>query len=134
MIVYFYKNKNRLFDRLVSWWTRGPYSHVEIQLKDGYSYSSSSRDGGVRKKVIDFNPDRWDAVHIQGDETLVRRFFYENIHRKYDYWGLFGFVYPTTDKPLRWFCSEIVAASLGYSEPWRFSPNDLYSILNRKEI
>lgn len=30
--VAFYKGRHRLFDRLVQWWTRGPYSHCELLL------------------------------------------------------------------------------------------------------
>ena len=28
--IAFYKGKSRLFNKVVSWWTRGPYSHTEL--------------------------------------------------------------------------------------------------------
>ena len=57
MIIAFYRGRARLFNRLVCWWLRGPYSHCEAlidPLPDGrwLCASSSYMDGGVRLKVL----------------------------------------------------------------------------------
>jgi hypothetical protein len=124
------------FDAAVRWWTRGPYSHVELVFSNGLSASSSTRDGGVRFKRIDFKPEHWDFVELkvdeeQGfDEEYARAFFEEREGLGYDYFGLFGFIWrPGSGVSRRWFCSEAVAAALGYRDPWRFCPNTLAAVI-----
>jgi hypothetical protein len=139
MRVYFYKGKKRLFDRLVSWWTKGDFSHVEIEFSDGYSYSSSVRDGGVRKKKIDYKPEHWEILVIPNttgmlvkkDEFHIKEFLEVQLGKKYDYFGLFGFILPPLDDiPERYFCSELIADALDLPDAWRYSPNMLYAVLN----
>lgn len=138
MKLAFYKGPHAgfagLFDRAVRWWTRGPYSHVELVLSDGVCWSSSARDGGVRSKVIDLDPAKWDLVEVDGNELAARWWFEIHRGKKYDYLGLFGFVWRTVRSPnSRWFCSEAVAASLGFTQSWRFDPNTLAVVFGRIE-
>ena len=132
MRLAFYKGRHRLFDRVVQWWTRGPYSHVELVFSDGLAASSSVRDGGVRVKAINFAPDRWDILPIDGDEAPARAWFAAHLGQAYDAAGLFGFVWrPAAGATRRWFCSEAVAAALGMGDAWRFCPNTLAAALRR---
>lgn len=59
---------------LTAWWTdrnparrtppgRPPVSHVEVVI-DGMCHSSSLRDGGVRRKLIDLNRPHWRVIPI----------------------------------------------------------------------
>ena len=129
MKLAFYKGRTRLFDRAVQWWTRGPYSHVELVFSDGIAASSSVRDGGVRLKRIEWKPERWDFVDAIGDEGAARRWFEAHVGQRYDYLGLFGFLWrPNGGANRRWFCSEAVAAALGMTDAWRFCPNTLYVV------
>lgn len=133
MKLAFYKGRRGgfagLFDAAVRWWTRGPYSHVELVFDDHLSASASTRDGGVRFKRIDFHPDRWDFVEIGGDWQAALAWFEAHKGQGYDYAGLFGFVWrPGNGVNRRWFCSEAVAAALGIRDPWRFCPNALAAI------
>ena len=71
--VAFYKKKQRLLDKIISWTSRGKYSHVELVLPStGYSYSSSGRDGGVRYKNIDemnfLDTEKWDIFRLNQDD------------------------------------------------------------------
>ena len=174
MKVALYKGKRGgfagAFDAAVRWWTRGAYSHVELVFSDGMAASSSTRDGGVRFKRIDFKPDQWDFVELKVDEEQLRAsilarleqeadlrrriadklarafiahslnqvfdeeyaraFFEECKGLGYDYFGLFGFIWrPGSGVSRRWFCSEAVAAALGYRDPWRFCPNTLAAVI-----
>jgi len=136
MRIAFYKGRRSglagAFDALVRWWTRGPYSHVELVFSDGLSASASNRDGGVRFKPITFNPDRWDFLPVDGDERAARAWFLAHYGAAYDYAGLFGFLWrPGKGATRRWFCSEAIAAALGYRDPWRFCPNTLAVIAGR---
>jgi hypothetical protein len=136
MKVALYKGKRGgsagAFDAAVRWWTRGAYSHVELIFSDGMSASASARDGGVRFKFIDYHPDRWDFVEIDGDEEYARAFFEKRVGLGYDYFGLFGFVWrPHSGSALLWFCSEIVMGALKFDDPWQFNPNMVGAIARR---
>ena len=49
--------------------------------------------------------------------------------------GLLGFVWRRqAGEQRKWFCSEAVAAMLGYDDPWRFDPMTLYVTLTRGKI
>lgn len=132
MQIAFYKGRTRLFNRLVSWYLRGAYSHCELVLgtSGGIAIcaSSSFMDGGVRTKLIELHPDHWDLVEVPG--SMDAAFAWVNAHAEhgYDVPGLLGFVWRRTqDSRRRWFCSEAVAAMLGYADPWRFDPCTLHA-------
>lgn len=112
--VAFYKGTSRLFNRAVSWWQRGPYSHCELvtgyEGGDAICYSSSFMDGGVRRKLIALDPSHWDLVSIDvtpEQAWAAERWFFEHLGEKYDVAGLVGFVWG----------------------PWRFGPNAFHAAL-----
>ena len=137
MKVAFYKGKDHVFNRLTSWWTRGPYSHTELLIEDkvhgGYfCYSSSFMDGGVRMmKMKELNPDHWDIVDVSDfDQEAAIEWFEAHLGLKYDLAGLFGFVFRALpDNRNKFFCSEAVAKALGFNETWRLDPNTFYAVL-----
>lgn len=127
-----------VFERLTSWWTRGPYTHVELVLSEpdenGLSLcgSSSFRDGGVRTKWIHLKDDSWDYIEVTGSRADAMDWFAKHKGEGYDVVGLFGFVVRTVEGERgKWFCSEAVMAALGFKESWRFSPNDVSAVFSR---
>lgn len=93
-----YKNKKTFTDRLVSFISRGSYSHCEIIVKDTNSkmYSASVRDGNtVRCKStdgIDFKEENWDIFGFDIREADLDKFllFYKLVkNNKYGYKTLF---------------------------------------------
>ena len=138
--VAFYKGRTRLFNRLVSWWLNGPYSHAELILDtdaDGYAAcaSSSFLDGGVRLKYMRLDPEHWDIVDVQGDKATAWAWLKEHDGDQYDTFGLLGLVWRRgKGSPDKVWCTESVAAMLGYDEPWRFDPMTLYVALTRGKI
>jgi hypothetical protein len=131
--IAFYKSRKRLFNRITCWWLRGPYSHCEIVFADGVSGSASFLDGGVRMKRIDFNPDHWDFIEIEGDEGAARQWFAEHDGDGYDLLGLVGFIARIVEgHKRRWVCSEGCMAALGYYQPWRFDPCSMAVALGAK--
>jgi hypothetical protein len=118
-----------IYNLLVCWWTRSPYSHAEIVFKDGLAASSSLMDGGVRFKRIDFNPAHWDFLEITGDEFAIREWFIDHEGDDYDLMGNVGFVIGfIRDSEGKFSCAESIAAALGYTAPWRYSPAILHSL------
>ena len=139
MKVVFYRGRKRLFNRVTSWWLRGPYSHVEVVL--GYDQagqaicaSSSMMDGGVRVKHMRLDPEHWDIVPVSGSADVALAWLNKHEGAGYDYLGLMGFVARVVGhRPSRFICSEAVAEMLGMSDGWRFDPCSLYAALVWRE-
>lgn len=117
------------YNRLVRRLTRGPYSHVEIELFPDQWASASLMDGGVRLKQMSPDPARWDVLEIEFSDARVaaaRQWFFDRYGAPYDLIGQLHSVWhrlPHRDRA--WFCSEAVAAALGMPEPARYHPNSL---------
>ncbi len=130
-----YKGQTRVFNRLVSWWTRGPYSHTELVI-DGVCYSSSFLDGGVRKKMIELDPEHWDIIDAPWiDAEKAVKWFEDHMDNKYDVVGLVGFVlrrFP--DDRHKYFCSEACAAAAGFDEAWRLDPNTFATVVRQRSF
>lgn len=126
-----------IYNRLVRWWTRSQYSHVEIVFSDGWCGSSSFQDGGVRLKQIDFKSENWDFVALPADlEAFARDWFRHHAGLKYDVLGNLQFILPFIPSSRnRWFCSEAAGAALDLSMPEYYHPGLLTSVaaaLNRR--
>lgn len=134
--VAFYKGTHPglpgVYNRLVRWWTRSPYSHAELVFASGHAASSSAMDGGVRFKVIDFEPERWDFVDVPaGLARAAWQWFEAHEGQAYDLLGNLHFVISAVgDDKRKWFCSEAVAAALGMPDPERFDPGTLHAALS----
>lgn len=128
---------HRLQDAAIRLATRGRYSHVELVARravDGEvarCFSSSGRDGGVRVKRILLKPESWDLVELNIDPQGPSGFIHERLGAGYDYTGiLFSQVLALgRHDESRWFCSEIIAASLGLPNPQRVSPQFLFDVV-----
>jgi len=138
--VAFYKAnqpKATWLDKLISFYTKGPFSHVELII-DGYQYSSSPRDGGVRKVPHKLDHTVWEYIELNNIETnKILTFFEETKYAKYDYTGILGFIFLNKDSEKKWFCSEWVTRALiigGYNKLFPIkesitSPNRLYRLI-----
>lgn len=103
--------------RLICWWTRSPYSHVEIVI-NGVCYSSSIRRGGVSKAVIDLNKPHWRVIPIDwADEGAALRVFEQHQGKPYGWLDLITqhvLRLPVDDPGL--LCSELCALMPGLPE------------------
>ena len=126
-------------DELICKWTGGIYSHTEIVVGD-YMYSTSPRDGSVRKKehIIDLSTWDYKTIEIPNSRLKDLELFYDMTKGlPYDWAGIIGFIIPFTDKENKYFCSEWVTKSLMIMgvpqvfkvEPSKVSPNRLATIL-----
>jgi len=120
-----------IYNRIVRWWTRSEFSHVELVLSTGRAWSASFADGGVRSKLIDFDTANWILIDLPPElEQGAEAWFVAHRGAKYDLLGNLQFVLaPVPQSQQRWFCSEAVAAALGIPDPWRYSPGTLASTL-----
>lgn len=103
--------------KAICWWTRQPYSHTEIHI-DGYCYSSSLRDGGVRKKFIDLSPPWWSMIPVPWrDPEDALKVYSQYAGMDYGWFDLIAqhiFKLPVSDP--RPICSELCALMLGLPE------------------
>jgi len=144
--IAFYKKtapKANWIDKIIAWWTKGLYSHVEL-IVENEMYSTSPRDGHVRKKKHIYDKNTWDYLTLKITEKDYKKFlnFFEQTQGlKYDWFGIFGFISPISDREDKYFCSEWVTKALiivGINklfpiEPSKTSPNRLYKLLNKNE-
>jgi hypothetical protein len=134
MKIIFYKaSKGRLLDKLIAFWTLGKYSHVEI-VYEGVAYSSSSRDGGVRRKIIDDfeTSGKWDIFDIKIDPVQLQFLYHITQTKKYDWVGIFlsELIKFNIQSKNRWYCSEWIAFLYNMQSKNKIktniSPNKLY--------
>jgi hypothetical protein len=143
--VAFYKGMPGTFftnlgDKLIRWWTNGPYSHAEIitQTNDKgevYSHSAVFLNGAGVRSIwrSDIVEPNWDVVELpEIDPSGVEAWFAARQGCKYDLIGLLGFVWRRDQySKNKYFCSETVMDSLGIAEGWRFDPNALKPIIDK---
>lgn len=114
----------------IRWWTQSPYSHCELVV-DGWCYSSSAMDGGVRRKKIDLDPSKWDLIPLpwaSGREVV--EYFNKTDHHRYGWTGLITsqLFNLNRDHDSAQFCSQWCASALGVPAPSIFSPATLGEI------
>lgn len=109
--------------------TFSKYSHGELVI-DGISYSSSARDGGVRSKLIEFKPERWDIFDISPeviDSTKSLSFFNKHKDSKYDWRNILRYILPFVGNSKNKFvCFEFMGAMLNFAGNHKLTGNDWY--------
>ncbi|MDG9927413.1 MULTISPECIES: hypothetical protein [unclassified Pseudomonas] len=126
-----YKGQGDIGNAMIRWWTQSIYSHTELVV-DGWCYSSSVMDKGVRKKrvglgddEISLSPDKWDLIDLPwADPVRVVEFFRATDHYRYGWPTLLAsqVFNRNLQMPELAFCSEWDAAALGLPCPASYSP------------
>jgi hypothetical protein len=132
----FYKGNATFLDKLICWWMRGDYSHVEAILDEEeggtYTIASSVPGTGVRIATGQSLPaSDWDIVDGPGEVAAARAWFEARVGKAYDYLGLFHFIVQPADieSKDKYFCSEACLLSVGYDGAWREDPNSAYNVV-----
>jgi len=129
----FYRGPGRIEDRVIRKVTRSCFSHVELVVGHhgpaGWCFSASPRDGGVRRKWIEFSASHWEFLPVPWAPMSALARVQGEIGRPYDLAGLIGsqLLNLRRHSPDRWFCSELCAHALGLPRPNSFAPGDLYA-------
>lgn len=102
-----------------------PYSHGELVFSDRLIGSSWVRGGvAIRRPSSDhFERGEWDFFTLpDAKEPAARAWFAANSHLPYDIWGPVRFGVGFVSEDARgMYCHEAIAASLGLTEPWRYT-------------
>ena len=133
MIIAFYKAPGDWTDKLIRLTTRSIYSHCELLIETPNpssatcAISASGRDGGVRETQIQFISDRWDLIDVPWAPRDVVQMARCHLGAAYDLYGAVCSQFPILrrEQDSRWFCSELIAWSLGLSQPETLSPGAL---------
>lgn len=121
------KLSHRICDSVTKFFTRGKYSHCEIAIanEDSFTcYSSSIRDGGVRKKEMQLDVQHWDFIHLPNlSAERLESFYRQTKGLDYDLLGALGCVVGLRQHQQKYFCSEwCFNAIFGSTQGFRFSP------------
>lgn len=124
-----YKAEGNWVDKVIRLFTGKPYSHCEIAVEvvEGmpYCYSSSPRDGGVRRKMMKLPKEKWDLIPLPTvSGQKIEGFYQKTRGKKYDFLGAVGVVLGIREKPNRWYCSEWCYQAIT-GEHKQLSPNAL---------
>jgi len=129
-----YKGKGQVGNAFIRLWTGTEYSHCEIVV-DGWCYSSSVMDGGVRRKLIgegddriSLSPDKWDLIDLPwADGEAIAAYFEATDHYRYGWPSLILSQLFNLNRPVKGaqFCSEWCAAALGLPATSSLSPPTL---------
>lgn len=131
-LAFYIADQGKLLDRIISKIDSSPYSHCELIIEDlGNKHydciSSSHRDGGLRRKVIDMTTDHWELVPVQCDLDYAVRWFNKRQGFGYDYLALIRTIVPGFYNPERLvFCSEACADMLELIDPGSYGLEKLY--------
>jgi hypothetical protein len=135
-----FSKKNSLLGKIIKWWDRGPYEHVECILQENadgtYTIASSEPGVGVRTLTNQTLPaSDWDIIEVaSADLAAAKGWFIAHNGESYYYLGLFGFVVRPAvgGSKDEWFCSEAcMTAAFNIPQSWRYSPNAMYDVLSR---
>ena len=118
--VAFYKGRGNWLNKIIRWWTKSKYSHVELVLPNsttwiGISPFLSSR---VESRCnIAHKPSNWDFVHLSITDNqygAILDFFKETKGCKYDWIGMLlsQFLPFRVKRKDKWYCSEWIAYAL----------------------
>lgn len=138
-VLFYHASAYGLLDRLVAFFTFGPYSHVSILLNEDILITSTAKSGvTVLRNSGALGAPGIDIVNIPTNKTqerdiLERAYLLDGLG--YDYYGAI-LNYFGVDSPNRWYCSELIAFLLytGNCIPkliTRTNPNSLFNTLMR---
>jgi hypothetical protein len=113
----FKKNDPAWYAKLVRWYTKSKYSHVELIIEDKWISISDSKDG---VHIYDLEPlhTSWDYVPVEVPADRLEdvwRFIDSQVGKKYDWAGIFFTQFlkiSDSDAKNKWFCSEFVCQVL----------------------
>ena len=134
------------FDRIIQWFTRSPYVHVELVFDDSvpaHSLCFSAVPGdGVRFTILDLTLKEWRLIDLPDSVTPEKCRPVAESYRgeRYDWLGILGFSSPFADLHMHddrdKFCNEVcidvlqrACGMFPHVKAWCQSPGDLYRMV-----
>lgn len=117
------------WDKIIGWFTKSKYSHIEIHFSDDWCFSSSPREGGVRFKRIELD-HRWEIIDLDiplEKEIEIKKWCLNQVGKGYNWFSLFTHIvnylwfFDWKEERNYWYCSELCAYVLDKFEIMEFS-------------
>jgi len=137
-VVVAFSRSKKIFSKLVCLVTWSKWSHVALVHNN--SVIEAVGDGVRQVSFRKFEQDKKEVVlvifYVKSKEDTLN-FALSQLGKSYDFSALAGIFFKRRwEEPTKWFCSELVAASLmkGGSSPFRegftgrITPNDLWMV------
>ena len=139
MLIAFRKAKTSWnpISKFISFWTKGPYSHVEFVFDHTKprTWFGAVLSGLRFTQDITGNLKKWDYLQLALDSAKVYALCLSVEGRKYDIAGVLSYILPFIKQdPRMYYCSEIiydVLVKMDYlkSGEKKVDPNKLYNLL-----
>jgi uncharacterized protein YycO len=142
MKILFQKNPRTFYEKLICWWTRGPYFHCAILFTDTILFEAAPGIG-VHMAIINYiDTNVWDFIDIpmsQEEEAEMQAWAVKELGCKYDWMSLIWsqILHIPREHPDKWFCSEFAVADLQVTKrlpsikPCKENPNSLAKLLKK---
>lgn len=130
-LAFYVAKHGNLVDKAIALWTGSKYSHVELVINSDW-YSTSPREGKVRRKKLIPKEWHWDFVEVQANISHVVDLYDKTRGSKYDWKGIWLTQFFPFDRHSKnkYFCSEWCAKALQLDKPYKYSPGRLYKKVN----
>jgi hypothetical protein len=93
-----------------------------------------SQRGGVRFKMIDIDPLKWDMIDLNYDPMKAAMLFKTMEGFPYDYRLIGSYMsWLIRENPQALTCSEVCAMACGLGDPWRYDPCSLMEIVKHSQ-
>jgi uncharacterized protein YycO len=142
MRIAFQRRPHSLWEKLICWWTGGPYYHCAMWFSDGILFESLSGTGVRMAVVNELDPKIWTTIIIPTtleQESQIQSWAAGELGCKYDWLGIIMaqvFHIPRASRN-KWFCSEFTVEALHQigilkgRKPCTVSPNKLFKLLQK---
>lgn len=122
LITLQFSTQDKIFARLIDWWTWGDYSHVDMILTDGRWLGA--RYDGVKAREP-YAVSKCLQVTVEAPSEVMNVAL-SQIGKPYDFMAILGFiVHRDWQEDDSWICSELIA--------WAFQQGGM-SLLNTDKI
>lgn len=116
-----------MYDRLIRWYTRSPYTHAEFcwPLENPYpsQYLGAQTKGGVAIRPANYlgkTPFDTFGVEVTAEQAeTMRTFLLAQVGKPYDFRAIAGMIFQGLDKGktgAAWFCSEVLFYAFAYAK------------------
>lgn len=149
MKIAFQKNGSSAIAKIIQWWTKSQYYHVELVFEDKIAFTADTTFKKFGTFFYEFYYDNydinnWEVLDLnisEEDELKIRHWCETENGCWYDLIGLvFTQVIPLSfQNPYWWFCSEVCHAALQQNLGWfpstkshQIDPFELYNMVRKQ--
>lgn len=130
----FQKARRTLRDYVICFVEKSYITHVELVIPDGpnryIGYTCVPNVGVVSRPVL-LDDHNWITIEIDGNSDSSVNFITDHMSEAYDWDSILFQHFIKMGKWNRnaWTCSSLIAASIGLTDFWTYTPQSLYDYI-----